>query len=141
MVTPYEINEALFACLLAATQGNNPTIGIGGQVFNKDRDGSFGEDLVVITTNVVGDEFPQTALANINAYVFDVMEDGNGYVRDGLRLSQLTKAISSFLDSLLFDNMELEIENIAEIEERDLHQHYVNFRVRLFVYDNFSKNV
>ena len=67
-----------------------------------------------------------------------MLEDGIGYVRNGLRLSQLTKAISDYLETLVFDNMELEIENIAEVEEKDLHQHYANFRVRLFIYGNFS---
>lgn len=138
MVTIYEINEALYQRFVTATSGNHPAISIGGGVFNKDRDGSFGEDIVVITTNVVGDQFPQTALANINAYTFDVLESGNGHVRNGLRLSQLTKAITDYLEALVFDNMELEVENIAEIAEKDLNQHYVNFRVRLFVYDNFS---
>lgn len=138
MVTNYEINEAFYQCFVEATQGETPTIGISGEVCNKDRSEAKGEDIVVITGNVVGDEFPQTAVTNINAYAYDVLEDGIGYVRNGLLLSQLTKAISDYLETLVFDNMELEIENIAEVEEKDLHQHYANFRVRLFIYDNFS---
>lgn len=138
MVTDSEINEVFYQCFVEATQGQNPAISIGGVVCNKDREETIGEDIVVITTNVVGDEFPQTAVTNINAYTHDMLEDGIGYVRNGLRLSQLTKAISDYLETLVFDNMELEIENIAEVEEKDLHQHYANFRVRLFIYDNFS---
>ena len=138
MVTNYEINEVLYHCFDEATKGSNPKIAINGGVFNKDREGSLGEDIVIITTSVAGDLFPQTALVNINAYTFDVLEQCNGYVRNGIRLAQLTKAISNYLEGLLFDNMEFEVENIAEIAEKDLHQHYVNFRVRLFIYDNFS---
>lgn len=138
MVTDSEINEVFYQCFVEATQGQNPAISIGGVVCNKDREETIGEDIVVITTNVVGDEFPQNALVNINAYTFDVPESGNGLVRNGQRLSQLAKAIARYLDGLSFPNMELVIENIAEVEEKSINQHYKNFRVRLFIYDNFS---
>lgn len=138
MVTDSEINEVFYQRFVEATQGENPAISIGGVVCNKDREETIGEDIVVITTGVVGDEFPQNALVNINAYTFDVPESGNGFVRNGQRLSELVKAIADYLETLVFDNMEFVVENIAEVEEKSINQHYKNFRVRLFIYDNFS---
>jgi hypothetical protein len=110
-------------------------------VYNGDRLlNSTAEDITVRTLSLSGDGFPQDALVNVNVYVPDIVEHGGGYVRDGARLAVLSKAVTDFIETLEYPNAELAVEAVTEIAVEPIHQHYLNFRLRLTVYHYMTSN-
>lgn len=132
MNTSYDIDKTLYRSLKAAVQAH--TIPINGGVYNGDRPlNSKAEDITVRSLSVVSDGFPQDAVVNVNVYVPDIAEGHGGYVRDGARLDVLSKSVMNYLSSLVYDCVDVYVDNVTEIDEQEIHQHYVNFRVRLYI--------
>ena len=144
MVTNYDIETKIFRSLKAEFEKpKRPISGhtyIGGMVYNGDRPiNSQGEDITVKTIATSGDGFPQDATVNINVYVPDVAESRNSYVRDGKRLSVLSKAVVAFIETLNYPNTALFVETQTEIPLEAVHQHYTNIRVRIDVYEEMNQ--
>lgn len=137
MITNYYIDKKLYRSLVEAVQ--NHEVSITGAVYNGDRPlSSTGEDITVRTMSVDGDGFPQDAITNVNCYVCDIAEDDGGYVRDGARLSELADELVGFFEALDYPNASLMVEAVTEIAETSIRQHYINIRLRLFVFEDFE---
>lgn len=136
MITNYDIDKKLYKLFKQAVESN--VIPITGDVYNGDRPlNSTGEDITIRTMSVGGDGFPQNALTNVNCYVSDIAEDHGGFVRNGARLDQLSEAIVGFVDTLNIPYTSTFVENIVEIDEPNIRQHYLNVRMRTDVYNKF----
>ena len=145
MITNYDIDKKLYASLKERFEmPQTPVPGmvyVSGGVYNGDRPlNSESEDMTVRTLSVVGDGFPQEAVTNVNVYVADVAEAGGGYVRDGKMLEILSEAVADYIETLSYPNMAVSVDTIAEVPLEQVHQHYVNFRLRVYVYGEISNN-
>lgn len=137
MITNYDIDKKLYRLFKAAVSIH--TVPITGVVYNGNRPlNSKNEDITIRTMSIAGDGFPQEALTNINCYVNDIAESHGGYVKDGVRLDALSKAIVDFIDTIEIPNTAFEVENITEVSEEAIHQHYLNVRVRTDIYAEIS---
>ena len=137
MITNYDIDKKLYRLFKAAVSSH--TVPITGVVYNGNRPlNSKNEDITIRTMSIAGDGFPQEALTNINCYVNDIAESHGGYVKDGVRLDALSKAIVDFIDTIEIPNTAFEVENITEVSEEAIHQHYLNVRVRTDIYAEIS---
>lgn len=139
MVTPYDIETMLYKSFRSAAQGDAPLISISGDVYNGDRPlNSSKEDITIKTLSLSGDGFPQEAIVNVNIYVQDIAENECGYVRDGARLSSISTSVVSVVESLSYENTSVIVDNVSEITEEVIKQHYINVRLRIIVYGNIS---
>ena len=133
MITNYDIDRKLYRLIKEAVA--NGTIPITGGVWNGDRPlNSDGEDITVRTMSVNGDGYEQTTTMNVNVYVPDIAEDHGGFVRNGRRLSELANAVTDFIENIIIVNVNVLMEAMTEMAEKDIRQHYINFRVRIDVY-------
>ena len=140
MITNYDIDKKLYRSFKAATTAP-AVIPITGAVYNGDRAlNSNGEDITIRTMSVDGDGFPQDAIVNVNVYVNDIAEGNGGYVRNGVRLESLSKAVADFIETLRYPNMEVAVEAISEVPLEVVNQHFVNFRLRVYVYGVLTTN-
>lgn len=145
MITNYDIDKKLYASLKERFEmPQTPVPGmvyVNGGVYNGDRPlNSESEDMTVRTISVVGDGFPQEAVTNVNVYVADVAEQNGGYVRNGKRLETLSKAVADYIETLSYPNMAVAVDTIAEVDLESVNQHYVNLRLRVYVYVEISNN-
>lgn len=143
MITNYDIDKLLYASIKARFEmPQTPVSGIvyiGGGVYNGDRPlNSKAEDITIRTLSIVGDGFPQEAVTNVNVYVPDVSESEGGYVRNGKRLEILSEAVADYISTLSYHKMAVAVDTIAEVPLEQVHQHYVNFRLRVYVYGEIS---
>lgn len=143
MITNYDIDKLLYASIKARFEmPQTPVSGIvyiSGGVYNGDRPlNSKVEDITIRTLSIAGDGFPQEAVTNVNVYVPDVAESEGGYVRDGKRLEILSNAVADYISTLSYPNMAVAVDTIAEVPLEHVRQHYVNFRLRVYVYGEIS---
>ena len=145
MVTNYDIDKLLYrsfkTAIVTAAGASSPIIPITGEVFNGNRPlDSCGEDITIRTMSVVGDGYPQDAVTNVNVYVNDIAESHGGYVRNGARLDALSSAVADYIRTLNYPNVEVAVDTISEVQLEAVHQHFVNFRLRVYVYGDLTTN-
>lgn len=139
MITNYDIDKKLYRSFKAAASTH--AVPITGDVYNGDRPlNSDREDITIRTMNVVGDNYPQNAIVNVNVYVNDKAESNGGYVRDGGRLDALAKTVADYIETIRYPNAEVAVEAISEVSLENVHQHFVNFRLRVYVYGILTTN-
>lgn len=136
MVTKEEVNVVFWSRIDALASSG--TLPITGNVYNGQRDiKNISQDITVNTTVVTDTERAQRADVNINVFADDIKKGGNVYVTDEETLGELSRAVLNFIQTIdtipsyaLIDYTE------RTIEEPALHQHYCNFLIRIYIYDD-----
>lgn len=144
MITNYDIEKNLYRSLKAEfVRPSTPLVGhtyIGGMVYNGDRPlNSQDEDITVKTIATSGDGFPQYSTVNINIYVPDLAENHGGFVRNGKRLAELSKAVVDLVETFNYPNTATFVESQTEIPLDAVKQHYMNIRVRVDIYAEINQ--
>ena len=145
MITNYDIDELFYASIKARFEmPQTPVSGIvyiSGGVYNGDRPlNSKAEDITIRTISIVGDGFPQEAVTNVNVYVSDVAEFNGGYVRNGKRLEVLSNAVKDYIKTLIYKNVDINIDSMTEVNLESVGQHYMNIRMKVTVYENINQS-
>lgn len=114
---------------------------IGGNVYRKSTRpfNSQAEDIVV--SFLAGqDGQKQTSVVNVNAYVSDIDNGDEVFVKDVERCTEIGVALCVFKESLItakFDFPKAGYKYLADgnvietFEEPDIHQHFVNLRLKI----------
>jgi hypothetical protein len=112
---------------------------ISGGVYKLERpDDSEKEDIVINCINITPDTV-QYATANINIYVPDLRVNIAGKQQSKpnfRRLSELSEKYSDLLEYLVLEVMEVTVESQSTFKERETNQHYLNFRLKIRVFNN-----
>ena len=105
----------------------------GGIYVRRNRpDDSDKEDIVINNTSLTQDSYPQNGSSNVNIYVKD--ENRNIFSKEqmkenGDRLEELTLMVLDTLMNARIDNVGINVENHAIIQEASANQHFSNIRI------------
>lgn len=137
MATTDDINVMLWQRLKSLSDAG--TLPITGKVYNGERDlKAVSEDVTVKATLVTTPyEHTQRTDVNVNVFTDDIATGGNKYVPNDERLALLSKAVVDFIESIdyTFDTLEVTDYTETRLEEPALRQHYMNFLIRMNIYD------
>jgi hypothetical protein len=135
MKLTFDTDSILYGILKNAFAGLNLT----GGVFKMGRPlNSVKEDVVVNTITLSQEYYPQLGASNVNIHVPDLTIPINGVqqnVPNTNRLAELGEAAVAAVRSANIKGLAVTIDFQTTIDEPEIKQHYVNFRISWSIHD------